>query len=896
MRLRIRLSLGLCLVAALFAFAISRRGVHENSQLTAGYEKVRQVISPEGYARLKPIHRRMLAHLVEQHVKATAPVVAACWDTSTGDQETIDAFNAAITLGQTTGTEFQQTTRWSTTALSGGGLGQGQPTTITYSFCPDGTFIPSGTGEPGGNSDLFSWLNGIYGSPTVWQQIFAEEFNRWSAMTGITYVYEPNDDGLDLFSASGQAGVRGDVRIGAKMIDGNSNVLAYNYFPNNGDMVLDSADSFYNNVNSNSIRLRNVISHEHGHGLGMLHVCPTDGTKLMEPFINTGFLGPQHDEILNGQRHYGDALEPNDSVAAASDLGALSGGMTSVTGVSTDDNSDVDVYAFTTSSPHTLDVTLRPVGMSYLEGPQTASCNGGTTFDSLTVSNLSLEVIDSDGTTVLGFSNVNPAGANEALTGILLPNPGQYYVRITPDSTDNVQGYEIDINLGTFVPNSFAIQFPDGRPTFIDAQYVNPLRIETVDFSGTPDPANAFVHYRVNGGPWIQDSLVDLGNSFWWANLPLVSPYAQVDYYIEMFPMGGGSPELSPASAPALYYSAEALQENTVTVFQDNFENDLGWTVISEASVTGGIWERGVPAGDGTRGDPLSDADGSGQCYLTENGAGNTDVDGGRTRLISPVIDLGGFASARLRFSFWYSNDTGNNPNQDPFDIHVRESSTSPWVLLESYNANANAWLQREFLLENYINLTSTVQVRFRAEDTGGGSIVEAAVDAVSILATPLENPIGPWAKGTVGVTQASGPVSILFANSSDGGPSREVFVPVNTPYVVTTASPPGFNGAGYAMFAKLGRPLPSDVFPITTQAGSLCIVPQVASPLDPNLFTVAWLYPNPPVGVLDPFATPTPWFSVSQGFPFPITVSLQVVVSEGPQLRCSNLLILNIQ
>ena len=43
--------------------------------------------------------------------------------------------------------------RWSGTATDGFGLTQGDPTTITWSFIPDGTFISGGVGEPASNSD-----------------------------------------------------------------------------------------------------------------------------------------------------------------------------------------------------------------------------------------------------------------------------------------------------------------------------------------------------------------------------------------------------------------------------------------------------------------------------------------------------------------------------------------------------------------------------------------------------------------------------------------------------------------------------------------------------------------------------------------------------------------------
>jgi hypothetical protein len=42
------------------------------------------------------------------------------------------------------------------------------------------------------------------------------------------------------------------MRMVAKAIDGNSGTLAYNFFPQFGDMVLDSADNFYSNLQNNS--------------------------------------------------------------------------------------------------------------------------------------------------------------------------------------------------------------------------------------------------------------------------------------------------------------------------------------------------------------------------------------------------------------------------------------------------------------------------------------------------------------------------------------------------------------------------------------------------------------------------------------------------------------------
>jgi hypothetical protein len=148
-------------------------------------------------------------------------------------------------------------------------------------------------------------LNAIYGSFNQWHAHFVSVFQRWSELTGITYVYEPNDDGAPFPTSTGVRGVRGDIRIGGHLIDGNSGILAYNFYPNTGDMVIDTADSFYNDTSNNSLRLRNVIAHEHGHGLGLAHTCPIHQTKLMEPYLTLNFDGPQFDDTLGAARLWG---------------------------------------------------------------------------------------------------------------------------------------------------------------------------------------------------------------------------------------------------------------------------------------------------------------------------------------------------------------------------------------------------------------------------------------------------------------------------------------------------------------------------------------------------------------------------------------------------------------
>ncbi len=896
MRSSFRPALTFALIAAALVAGLCWRATMR-PEADKQFETVKEIVSRQTYDEMLPIHRRILAHIVETNVKAQKPVVAACWDGAAGNQAAIDAFNAAITLGLSAGTEFQQTGRWTNGSMISGSTAQGEPVTLRYSFAPDGTTVPDGVGEGSGTNNLFAWLNGLYGSTAVWQQIFHDEFQRWSDLTGVNYVYEPNDDGVTLFNNAGAVGVRGDIRIAAKNIDGNSNILAYNFFPNNGDMVLDSADNFYNTTSNNSRRLRNVIAHEHGHGLGMLHVCPTSQTKLMEPFASTAFLGPQEDDILNGQRHYGDIYEPNDSSGAAYDLGALGLGTTTFDLASTDDNNDTDYYRFTTATAHDLTVTLRPTGSSYLQGSQTQSCTNGSNYDALSQSDLTLEVLASNGSTVLASANLAGLGLNEQIIDLPLTTAGNYYIRVTPDASNTIQAYELDIDLATFVPMAFSISFPDGVPTQIVPGYENPFRVQTTDFSGSPDPAGGTLYASINGGPYLPKAMVSLGSNIWFAKLPAAPGFSTVDWYIEMTPLGGGLPEVAPAGAPTITFSSTADASGTLDLFVDDFENDLGWTVNSSPDLTGGAWERGVPSGGGLRGDPAVDADGSGSCYLTENGAGNTDVDGTATRLISPTIDLSAYADAYVSFQFWYTNDFGSNPNQDTFEIAMSDDGGNNWTTVETYNGSTYTWLPRQFRVSDHVNVTANFAMRFRASDPDPtGSVVEAALDDFRVSVSDPNSVVPPCAAGTVGILNGP-PVDIFTINGSAGGSDRTVVVPVGQSYTTLLSNPPGFGGAGYAMFARIGKPTPAEVFEISPAAGSMCFVPSPLDVANPFLLTIAWTYPGGVPGNAPlTSGTPTPWLTFSPGIPFPIDVAIQTVISEGPALRVTNMVTLSIQ
>lgn len=181
--------------------------------------------------------------------------------------------------------------------------------------------------------------------------------------------------------------------------------------------------------------------------------------------------------------------------------------------------------------------------------------------------------------------------------------------------------------------------------------------------------------------------------------------------------------------------------------FTDDVELDLGWSMSApddDAAV--GVWRKRNPTGtatdtclvqperDHTPGDAV-------RCFVTSNIMRGlipdaADVDGGKTTLTSPVMDLSGQALAALRYWRWYTNNTGGNAD-DTWVVDVSADSGATWVNLETETIGERAWVHEEFDLNTEIALTDKVLVRFIASDYGDDSTVEAAVDDIKLIASP---------------------------------------------------------------------------------------------------------------------------------------------------------------
>jgi hypothetical protein len=403
--------------------------------------------------------------------KVTSDKFYACFDEGT-DPEKIESFHAALDAAIWSNPEYYLSgSRWSPTVA--GEL----RSTISWSLVPDGLSIPSqgsyDNGGAAGPSNLFATLDAQYasiGGRARWIAQIQAMFDRWSQLGGVTYVRRTAagqewDDGASWGTGSGTN--RGNVRIAMRNIDGPSNILAYNFYPTNGDMLIDA--SFTWNSGSTLRFFRNVLSHEHGHGLGMPHVCPIQQVKLMEPTASSAFDGPQQDDIRHLHAVYGDKFEPNTSastVLAGTAAATISANGTTTLGDVPEDpaagsgfvppNSsiislhatgpDVDHYKFTLTAPRSIQVTARPIGSTYGQSQQASngSCPAGVNINTLTIANLRLSLLNSS-LAQIAFVDNAPAGTNEVTTRVTLP-AGNYVAKVDAPTVSETQLYKIDIS------------------------------------------------------------------------------------------------------------------------------------------------------------------------------------------------------------------------------------------------------------------------------------------------------------------------------------------------------------------------------------------------------------------------------------------------------------------
>ncbi len=368
-----------------------------------------------------------------------------------------------------------------------------------------------------------------------------------------------------------------------------------------------------------------------------------------------------------------------------------------------------------------------------------------------------------------GTPNVNPALVNDLDLRVYDPNSNQHFpwtlnptspssaaVQTQANHVDNIEqvyasspmsgtwrvevvGFDVPEGPQVFslcasgmiiFPPNVSVGLPDGTPAVLEPGVAETVTVRVKAVNDTVVASSETLHVRYDGGTWLTMPLVSIGGEYYEATLPPAACTATPEFY---FTAEGATSGLAsnPPTAPADVFTA--IVGTTSIVWEDDFETDKGWSVTNDPNLTDGPWDRGVPVGGGDRGDPATDWDGSGQCFLTDNVDDNSDVDGGRTWLISPIIDLSG-GNADVEFAIWYSNNYGDDPHNDLFHVYVSNTAGLNWSnFLTLGPQSPSRWDVFSYDVASLITPNANMRFRFEASDLNSGSVVEAGVDAFKI-------------------------------------------------------------------------------------------------------------------------------------------------------------------
>jgi hypothetical protein len=243
------------------------------------------------------------------------------------------------------------------------------------------------------------------------------------------------------------------------------------------------------------------------------------------------------------------------------------------------------------------------------------------------------------------------------------------------------------------------------------------------DFTGPSPVPDATLHTN-DGTGWVATAMNAGFAGDWFASFPASACGEVVRYYFSARGANGQVVNFPP-SAPAVAFEAVSTDPWAVVVDED-FESTGGWTV-ENVGVTAGGWERGVPLASDSRGGPRQDADGSGSCWTTGLGS-FVDLNGGPTRLVSPVIDLSAASDPRVDVSLWLNADG----TPESIAVEFSDDGGVTWSPAGSTGATPG-WSPLSFRVLDSVSLSGQFRARFSVSDSGVNNVVEAGVDAFRV-------------------------------------------------------------------------------------------------------------------------------------------------------------------
>ena len=261
--------------------------------------------------------------------------------------------------------------------------------------------------------------------------------------------------------------------------------------------------------------------------------------------------------------------------------------------------------------------------------------------------------------------------------------------------------------------------------------------------------SNYSINYRSYLGyetPWQEIPLLSANENLYFVQIPKQQLASIIQYYFEVLDDENNLyiyPDLN-INEP-LYF----LVDNLPILIEDDlesFSSNYNWNSSIDDDATSGIWEWGIPNGtelDDIILQPYTDATPSGiNCYVTGNHNSQNpyydNVDNGTTSLISPIFNVEGYESVILSFGLWYT-EIDDNSNNDFFNVDISNDLGDSWTSVSSIPNSTNGWVNNRYIINESFEISDGFIVKFSVSDFADSSLVEAAIDDISI--SPFGNP-----------------------------------------------------------------------------------------------------------------------------------------------------------
>jgi choice-of-anchor B domain-containing protein len=248
--------------------------------------------------------------------------------------------------------------------------------------------------------------------------------------------------------------------------------------------------------------------------------------------------------------------------------------------------------------------------------------------------------------------------------------------------------------------------------------------------AGDLQPGSATLHLDTGGGV-VEVPLTAQGGGAFQAQFPATACGTEVRWFVSARSTDGLL-WTYPAEAPYNHLDSVAA-EGRVIAFEDDMEQDLGWTVGDPSdSATAGVWRRDDPVE--TAASPEDDRSPNGTlCWTTGLFA---DIDGGFTTLTSPAFDLQAWHDPVVTFWLYFHRD-GLSQGTDQCRVEVSNDDGATWVEMERIQQvpleKIASWDRKSYHLAQWVTPTAQTRIRVRAQDENLDSFVKALVDDVTV-------------------------------------------------------------------------------------------------------------------------------------------------------------------